>query len=104
MSKITTQFTTAKAMRDKKDSLFPCGHAQVGWREVKLDDVATLVKKSWKIGDEPLPYIGLEHIDEGKLRLNGFGNSDEIASNKYRFFKGDVLFGKLRPYFRKVIH
>jgi len=76
---------------------------KAGWREVVLNDIAILVKKSWKVGDAPLPYIGLEHIDEGKLKLNGFGNSDDIISNKYRFFKGNVLFGKLRPYFRKVV-
>ncbi len=74
-----------------------------GWREVKLGDVAQLVKNLWQVGDEKLPYIGLEHIDEGKLRLNSVGNSDSVASNKYRFTAGDTLFGKLRPYFRKVI-
>ncbi len=62
-----------------------------------------LVKNSWKVGDEKLPYLGLEHIEEAKLRLNGVGSSDDVASNKYRFYAGDVLFGKLRPYFRKVI-
>jgi type I restriction enzyme S subunit len=33
----------------------------------------------------------------------GFGSSDEVVSAKSRFRKGDILFGKLRPYFRKVI-
>jgi type I restriction enzyme S subunit len=73
------------------------------WREYKISDIATLVKDSWKVGDEQLPYLGLEHIDEAKLRSNGIGISDDVASNKYRFSSGDVLFGKLRPYFRKVV-
>ncbi len=73
------------------------------WREVKISDIAILVKNSWKVGDEKLPYLGLEHIEEAKLRLNGVGSSDDVASNKYRFNVGDVLFGKLRPYFRKVV-
>jgi len=73
------------------------------WREYRIGDIATLVKNSWKVGEEQLPYLGLEHIDEAKLRLNGIGNSDDVASNKYRFSSGDVLFGKLRPYFRKVV-
>ncbi|MEA3330296.1 MAG: restriction endonuclease subunit S [Campylobacterota bacterium] len=73
------------------------------WREYRISDVATLIKDSWKVGDEQLPYLGLEHIDEAKLRLNGIGSSDDVASNKYRFSSGDVLFGKLRPYFRKVV-
>ena len=73
------------------------------WLEYKISDIATLVKNSWKVGDEKLPYLGLEHIEEAKLRLNGVGSSDDVASNKYRFNVGDVLFGKLRPYFRKVV-
>ena len=74
-----------------------------GWREVRLGDVAELSKTSWKLFDEPYPYIGLEHINENKLRLNGIGDSNSVASNKYRFNSGDILFGKLRPYFRKVV-
>ena len=50
-----------------------------------------------------IPYIGLEHIEEGGLRLNGFGKAKDVTSTKFRFSRGDVLFGKLRPYFRKVI-
>lgn len=73
------------------------------WRECKLGDVAKLSKKSWKVGDEQMSYIGLEHIEEAKLRLNGIGKSDDVASNKFRFQAGDTLFGKLRPYFRKVV-
>ncbi len=50
-----------------------------------------------------LPYIGLEHIEEGTLRLSGYGVGEDVTSLKTRFRKGDILFGKLRPYFRKVI-
>lgn len=73
------------------------------WRECKLSEVAKLSKKAWKVGDEQMPYIGLEHIEEAKLRLNSIGRSEDVASNKFRFQAGDTLFGKLRPYFRKVV-
>ncbi|MDS1370200.1 restriction endonuclease subunit S [Aliarcobacter butzleri] len=73
------------------------------WKEFKLGDIAKLSKKTWKVGDELMPYIGLEHIEESKLRLNSIGSSENVASNKFRFQAGDTLFGKLRPYFRKVI-
>lgn len=73
------------------------------WKECKLGDIAKLSKKIWKVGDELMPYIGLEHIEESKLRLNSIGSSENVASNKFRFQAGDTLFGKLRPYFRKVI-
>jgi type I restriction enzyme S subunit len=55
-----------------------------------------------KTGDH-LPYIGLEHIQEQGLRLLSIGDSDSVTSQKFRFKHNDVLFGKLRPYFRKVI-
>ena len=48
-------------------------------------------------------YIGLEHIEQETLQLIGIGNPSKVTSNKRIFRKGDILFGKLRPYFRKVI-
>jgi len=48
-------------------------------------------------------YIGLEHIGEGSLLLIGQGIASDATSAKLRFQRGDILFGKLRPYFRKVI-
>ena len=73
------------------------------WKEKSLSDLAILYNNSWKVGDEECPYIALEHIEEGKLRVNGVGHSDIVASNKYRFNEKNFLFGKLRPYFRKVV-
>jgi len=72
------------------------------WKEYRLGDVAQLVKDTWKVGDEELPYIALEHIVERGLRLQGIGDSNTIASNKFRFNADCFLFGKLRPYFRKL--
>lgn len=72
------------------------------WKEYKLKEIAQLEKNSWKVGDEKLPYIALEHIVEGGLRLQGIGDSNTIASNKFRFNSDCFLFGKLRPYFRKL--
>jgi type I restriction enzyme S subunit len=72
------------------------------WEEKELKDVAKLVKESWKVGDEELPYIALEHIVENGLRIDSIGSSNEVASNKYYFNESTFLFGKLRPYFRKL--
>ena len=72
---------------------------------MKLGDYATLVNESVKpdqVADD-FPYIGLEHIEADALRLNGIGKAGEVSSNKLKFRAGDTLFGKLRPYFRKVI-
>ena len=73
------------------------------WNTYKLGEIADLVKDSAKpvdIQDEK--YIGLEHIGQGSFRLEGIGSGDEVSSNKYRFEQGDILYGKLRPYFQKV--
>ena len=48
-------------------------------------------------------YIGLEHIGENTLSLVGYGSANDVKSAKTRFQNGDILFGKLRPYFRKVV-
>jgi len=69
-----------------------------------LGDIAYLVRESYVPKDgNKIPYIGLEHIGQGTLTLDSFGWSTEVTSIKSRFSKGDILFGKLRPYFRKVI-
>lgn len=48
------------------------------------------------------PYIGLEHMPRGSIALNDWGSSRDVQSTKSVFRKGHILFGKLRPYFRKV--
>lgn len=48
------------------------------------------------------PYLGLEHFGADGVGLIGVGDASTVDSNKARFRSGDVLYGKLRPYFRKV--
>lgn len=72
------------------------------WKETALGEIAEIVKDAWKPNDEQRSYIGLEHINEQDLTLNSVGSSEGLESNKFRFKAGDILFGKLRPYFRKV--
>ncbi|MGD9726938.1 MAG: restriction endonuclease subunit S [Nitrospiraceae bacterium] len=47
-------------------------------------------------------YIGLEHLAQGFPTLVGRGKESDIRSGKTQFRRGDVLFGKLRPYLRKA--
>ncbi|MFZ4616680.1 MAG: restriction endonuclease subunit S [Rectinemataceae bacterium] len=47
-------------------------------------------------------YIGLEHMPRHSIALSEWGTADSIESAKSEFEKGDILFGKLRPYFHKV--
>lgn len=74
------------------------------WQTERFERMAQLVRDTVHPSEAVgLPYIGLEHIGEGSLALVGKGIAEDATSLKNRFKKGDILFGKLRPYFRKVI-
>lgn len=49
-----------------------------------------------------VPYLGLEHFAENGNGLLSKGLSKDVDSQKSKFHSGDILYGKLRPYFRKV--
>lgn len=48
-------------------------------------------------------YVGLEHMPRRSIWLSDSATADKATSAKSAFSKGDVLFGKLRPYFHKVV-
>lgn len=51
---------------------------------------------------EDTAYIGLEHMPRRCIALTDWGTANTVTSAKLRFTTGDILFGKLRPYFHKV--
>jgi type I restriction enzyme, S subunit len=68
-----------------------------------LRELVDCVRESARPGDEPgARYVGLEHIARGGLRLLGEGKAGEATSEQTRFRRGDLLFGRLRPYLRKL--
>jgi len=49
-------------------------------------------------------YLGLEHLSgEGKILKRVNLTAGDLASTKFRFTPEHVLYGKLRPYLRKVV-
>jgi len=66
-------------------------------------DLAVRKNRSWQPGDGALPFIGLEQIRPYSLELSDDGFETEVSSNKVHFARGDILYGKLRPYFRKCV-
>ena len=70
-----------------------------------LGDYAKLRRENVNPKDiiDDIPYIGLEHISPKNLQLQNVGSSKDVTSTKQKFNAGDILFGKLRPYFRKVV-
>jgi predicted nucleotidyltransferase len=79
-------------------------HIAGEWRMERFGRMAQLVRDTVHPSEAVgLPYIGLEHIGEDSLSLVGLGTAEDATSLKSRFRRGDILFGRLRPYFRKVI-
>ena len=73
------------------------------WQSSRLGEMAEEVRDLFEPrGAEEYPYVGLEHIQQGTLHLNGVGRSTDTVSTKKQFKSGEILFGSLRPYFRKV--
>jgi len=80
------------------------GDIPKGWEVKKLGDIAEDMRRNVPKGEleEPKPYVGLEHIPRRSLALDAWETATELGSNKLEFKKGEVLFGKIRPYFHKV--
>ena len=75
------------------------------WEKKYLKDVISnkSIKYNPEKSNEALKCIELEHLATGTGQLLGYSDSSESESIKNRFTKGDVLFGKLRPYLRKYL-
>jgi type I restriction enzyme, S subunit len=75
-----------------------------GWELRPLGDVAREVRRSIDPGqvDPDTPYFGLEHLPRKSIALSEWGKASQVQSTKLAFKKGEILFGKIRPYFHKV--
>jgi type I restriction enzyme, S subunit len=74
------------------------------WELGEFGDVAENSREQVSLGDVPVekPYVGLEHMPRKSIALSDWGRAGDVASDKFAFRAGDILFGKLRPYFHKV--
>ena len=75
-----------------------------GWERRTLGDVVEVVRESVRPSDfdEHDIHIGLEHIPRRSFTLADWEPAEGLASGKWRFEEGDILFCKIRPYFHKV--
>lgn len=72
---------------------------------VKFGDICKEVKLTTKdpLSDGYERYIGLEHLDSGSLKIKRWGMIAEDKPSFTRVFKkGQILFGKRRPYLKKA--
>ncbi len=80
------------------------GEIPEGWKVGTLGEVAEQPRRSVRPAqiDPETPYFGLEHMPKRCIALSDWATGDGLESNKFEFKRGEVLFGKLRPYFHKV--
>lgn len=76
-----------------------------GWKRKSLGEVAFQKRESIQPAEvEPdTPYVGLEHIPRRSIALHEWGKASDVVSTKLTFQADDILFGKIRPYFHKVV-
>ena len=79
------------------------------WRWIRLGDCSTYTQRKEKVS--PSDIIGdmwsldLEDIEKGTGRIVQYCKASErkIAGDKVKFYTGQVLYSKLRPYLKKVL-
>jgi type I restriction enzyme S subunit len=82
----------------------PLGPIPTGWSLTPLGELGPAMSESVDPSevDPGTPSVGLEHIPRRSFTLSEWGSASDLTSRKNRFAAGDVLFGKIRPYFHKV--
>lgn len=80
------------------------GEIPEGWSTGSLGDLAFLRRGAADPSEvaRGTPYIGLQHMPRRSVALTTWADAESVSSRKAVFEEGDILFGKLRPYFHKV--
>lgn len=68
----------------------------MAWESKRIKDFASLITEKTKIENK----VALENIEEATGKY--IETDTEFDGDGIHFFKGDILYGKLRPYLRKV--
>lgn len=76
-------------------------HLPSEWCSERLKDVATLRDQKVRTESNTRDYIELEDIEGGTGRIINRRDTLDVVSAVTLFYKGDILFGKLRPYLEK---
>jgi len=83
------------------------GHDARKWLQSRLGEVLLLRKEVVHPRDNPTgaaTFVGLEHIESGSGHRIGEIDIEmsALTGRKPRFYKGDIVYGYLRPYLNKV--
>ncbi|MDR1884555.1 MAG: restriction endonuclease subunit S [Prevotella sp.] len=86
-----------RSQKDHKYKDSPIGKMPIEWEENRFDKIAKNITTKTKTMND---CINMDSIESDTGILLSLNDSD-IKSDKTVFKKGDILFGKLRPYLRK---
>ncbi len=80
------------------------GMIPFGWVIGTLGDIVIQRNERITASEETkmLPYVPTDCIDSKSLSLSNIKSGEEAKSSLIKFYKGDILFGAMRPYFHKV--
>ena len=76
------------------------------WEMKRLGDICSIRNQKVLPSniDPDTLCVELDHIGQYNGRLLKYSTAQYSTSLKYRFFSGDILFGRLRSYLRKFWH
>ncbi|MEA1940735.1 MAG: restriction endonuclease subunit S [Pseudomonadota bacterium] len=75
-----------------------------GWAEATLGDVTT--QRQEKLDPKAvtsMPFLGMDDVESASGRIVQYKTTDGLKSSVAAFEAGDLLFGRLRPYLKKVV-
>jgi len=95
-------------LADLSDQLVRASYGEVAATAIDTKPVGALAWSPRQLIDpadvaDDTPYIGLDHMRRRHMWLNEVSRSGTVSSAKTCFECGDILFGRLRPYFHKVV-
>lgn len=103
LKKGVMQTLLTKGIGHTKFKMTEVGEIPEEWDVRELHQVAKPRKEIVKPSEFMLAhYVGLENISTGQLKISSNGDVSHLRSPKYKFNRGDLLYGKLRPYLDKV--
>ena len=74
------------------------------WKRVAIESLCREVRTPIKLKnlEENEKYIGSEHLSRRDFCIYEHSTTESVHSDKLKFKKHDILFGKIRPYLHKV--
>lgn len=77
---------------------------QPGWTTTELGHLVDEIRATVdpRTQGPNTPYLGLEHLPRRSIAIHRWGTARAVQSAKIQATRGDLLFGKIRPYFHKA--